>query len=39
VCKADESRITDFVSYRLDTDEAGTVRKPDSLFIEASKPN
>jgi predicted SAM-dependent methyltransferase len=39
VCHADESRITDFVSYCLDTDETGAVRKPDSLFIEASKPN
>lgn len=39
VCQADESRITAFVSYRLDTDETGAVRKPDSLFIEASKPN
>jgi predicted SAM-dependent methyltransferase len=38
VCQAEESRITDFVSYRLDTDETGAVRKPDSLFIEASKP-
>jgi predicted SAM-dependent methyltransferase len=39
VCQADESRIAKFVSYRLDTDETGAVRKPDSLFIEASKPN
>jgi SAM-dependent methyltransferase len=38
VCQAYESRITDFVSYCLDTDETGAVRKPDSLFIEASKP-
>lgn len=38
VCCADESRIPNFVGYHLDTDEAGSVRKPDSLFIEASKP-
>jgi len=37
VCRADESRIPDFVGYRLDTDETGAVRKPDSLFMEASK--
>jgi hypothetical protein len=38
VCRADESRIPHFASYHLDTDESGSVRKPDSLFIEASKP-
>ena len=38
VCCADESRIPRFASYHLDTDEAGCVRKPDSLFMEASKP-
>ena len=39
VCKADESQITDFPIYHLDTDESGVVRKPDSLFMEACKPN
>lgn len=38
VCKADESAISNFSSYELDTDETGAVRKPDSLFIEAIKP-
>lgn len=38
VCKATESAIPDFVSYHLDTDEGGNVRKPDSLFMEATKP-
>lgn len=37
VCRADESRIPNFVTYELDT-EHGQVRKPDSLFIEALKP-
>jgi SAM-dependent methyltransferase len=35
VCGADVSRIEGFVNFRLDTDEQGKVRKPDSLFIEA----
>lgn len=38
VCQADESRIPDFASFHLDTDEIGSVRKPDSLCMEASKP-
>jgi len=38
VCRADESRIADFNSYHLDTDENGETRKPDSLFMEAIKP-
>jgi hypothetical protein len=37
VCSATDSAITDFTSYALDTDEAGAVRKPDSLFMEARK--
>jgi len=39
VCKADESRIPDFNSYLLDIEPDGSVRKPDSLFMEAKKPN
>ena len=38
VCTASESRIPHFASFHLDTDEAGLVRKPDSLFMEAAKP-
>lgn len=38
VCRADQSQIPNFSDYLLDTDEAGVVRKPDSLFIEAFKP-
>jgi predicted SAM-dependent methyltransferase len=37
ICQAHESRIPDFNSYGLDIID-GKVRKPDSLFIEASKP-
>jgi SAM-dependent methyltransferase len=37
VCRADQSRIPDFVTYELDT-EHDQVRKPDSLFMEAIKP-
>ena len=36
VCAADESRIHEFTSYGLDL-EGGTVRKPDSIFIEGVK--
>lgn len=36
-CDANESRIVDFEKYALDVKD-GVVRKPDSLFIEASKP-
>jgi hypothetical protein len=35
VCQADTSGIEGFVSYHLDTNEQGKVRKPDSIFIEA----
>ena len=37
ICQADESSIPDFNTYELDTCQ-GKVRKPDSLFIEATKP-
>lgn len=37
VCGPTESRIPDFVSYHLDTNEKGETRKPDSLFMEAIK--
>jgi len=36
-CESTESRIRDFVGYQLDV-VAGRTRKPDSLFMEASKP-
>jgi predicted SAM-dependent methyltransferase len=36
--KADESRIPEFNSYFLDINTDGSVRKPDSLFMEATKP-
>jgi cephalosporin hydroxylase/predicted SAM-dependent methyltransferase len=38
VCSAVESAIPDFLSFKLDADESGRVRKPDSLFMEAKKP-
>jgi ubiquinone/menaquinone biosynthesis C-methylase UbiE len=38
-CKADESLIPDFNSYLLDIEKDGRVRKPDSFFMEAIKPN
>jgi hypothetical protein len=37
VCSASESRIYDFNKYSLDMVD-DIVRKPDSLFVEASKP-
>jgi predicted SAM-dependent methyltransferase len=37
VCKADESKIPNFNSYLLDIESDGSVRKPDSLFMEAIK--
>jgi len=37
VCGAGESRIPDFNRYGLDLAGDGSVRKPDSLFMEASK--
>jgi hypothetical protein len=38
VCKFDESRIPDFTTYLLDNTPEGTIRKADSLFMEAMKP-
>lgn len=38
VCTAMESGIGSWASFQLDTDESGRTRKPDSLFIEARKP-
>jgi len=38
-CNAFESAIPDFSSYALDSDEKGGVRKPDSLFMEAERPD
>jgi glycosyltransferase involved in cell wall biosynthesis/predicted SAM-dependent methyltransferase len=38
VCSADESGIPDFNSYLLDIEADGSIRKPDSLFMEARKP-
>jgi predicted SAM-dependent methyltransferase len=37
-CAADQSRIPNFNSYLLDLNPDGSVRKPDSLFVEAAKP-
>ncbi len=37
ICNADESRIPHFKHYDLDTIQT-MIRKPDSLFIEAQKP-
>jgi hypothetical protein len=37
VCAANESQIPDFARYGLDLDMDGSVRKPDSLFVEARK--
>jgi SAM-dependent methyltransferase len=37
VCTASESQIPNFSSYRLDLNDDGSVRKPDSLFMEARK--
>ena len=36
--RADESRWPDFDNFHLDTEPDGSVRKPDSLFMEARKP-
>ena len=38
VCGAAESKIPGFDSYHLDVMENGAVRKPDSLFMEATRP-
>lgn len=37
-CKANESRIPYFNNYLLDIESDGSVRKPDSLFMEGIKP-
>jgi hypothetical protein len=37
ICDASESRIFQFLSYQLDIDEQGRIRKPDSIFVEAIK--
>jgi predicted SAM-dependent methyltransferase len=37
VCAASESQISGFARYRLDLNMDGSVRKPDSLFMEARK--
>ena len=39
VTSAMHSDIPDFGSYHLDVEADGTVRKPDSLFLEARKPD
>lgn len=36
-CQADESSIENFNTYLLDIEPDGSVRKPDSLFMEAKK--
>jgi predicted SAM-dependent methyltransferase len=38
ICAAGESQIPGFARYCLDLNADGTVRKPDSLFMEARKP-
>lgn len=38
-CKAEESAIPNYNSYLLDIEHDGSVRKPDSLFMEAVKTN
>jgi cephalosporin hydroxylase/SAM-dependent methyltransferase len=38
VRSAADSAISGFAAYRLDTDDAGKPRKPDSLYLEARKP-
>jgi SAM-dependent methyltransferase len=37
-CNADESTIQNFNAYFLDIEPDGSIRKPDSLFMEAQKP-
>jgi len=37
VCRADESMIANFNSYLLDIEPDGSVRKPDSLFMEGGR--
>lgn len=36
VCRPEESSIQGFSGFLLDTDETGAIRKPDSLFMEAT---
>jgi predicted SAM-dependent methyltransferase len=38
ICRADESFIPNLNEYRLDLEADGSIRKPDSLFMEAKKP-
>jgi hypothetical protein len=38
VCRFDESRIPNFTTFLLDNTLHGTIRKADSLFMEAVKP-
>lgn len=38
ICRHNESRIPDFVSYLLDSTAQGLPRKPDSLYMEGVKP-
>ncbi|MGB3309790.1 MAG: glycosyltransferase [Nodosilinea sp.] len=38
-CAAAESSIGNFSEYHLDVLDSGQIRKPDSLFMEAKKPN
>ncbi|MBV5328912.1 MAG: polysaccharide pyruvyl transferase family protein [Chlorobium sp.] len=38
LCQADESRIPDFNAYHLDIMNDGSTAKPDSLFMEGTKP-
>ncbi|MGA7937806.1 MAG: methyltransferase domain-containing protein, partial [Kovacikia sp.] len=38
ICSASESQIPNFAQYYLDVEPDGRTRKPDSLFVEASKP-
>jgi predicted SAM-dependent methyltransferase len=38
VCRADESCIPNLDEFLLDLEAGGSIRKPDSLFMEAKKP-
>jgi predicted SAM-dependent methyltransferase len=38
VCSHQSSRITNFEAYHLDSLEDGSIRKPDSFFMEGTKP-
>jgi hypothetical protein len=37
-CGAAESRIAEWASFHLDTEPDGSTYKPDSLFMEATRP-